>query len=842
MNTWVDIKVYPNKLDPSLMEPCKCKVGSTLHQWLTENVPAYYESEEPLFTVLINKQVLLHANWKTYQFKASDDVSIIVEPKEAATIAYAVIAVIAVGYAVYTANQIPDNYNSTTPDGSSIYDVNTQGNKPRLMGIIPEGAGRHKIYPDYLTMPRREYIDNEQWLYLMLSVGVGRYEVLSNEMFIGNTPTTSYAGDIDIQVFEPGENVTGHEAHRNVYTSSEVGSTSGSTGIELKGRVTSTGGDNGSFEYSFAGDELIVHYVEWDAELGRPLRFKSVPPFSVGEVLSITGSLNGQNDGYFELLNKDSDGSQVNKVDGQSQDDPTWTSFVTESTSNAAVIVEDGGGDGQFNGPFFACPAGEVTDKLWFDFRLPQGLGELDDDGNFLSRTVTVQIEYRAEGAQDWTAVDDEVFTNSTNDELGRTVPVTLPSKIRPEVRVKRATAATDDTRIYDDIFWTALKAELKSATSYDGLTTIAIKIRGTNALAGTAENKFNVIGTRILPVYENGAWSAPRPTTDIAPFFAHVLKSAGHSDDKIGLDALNTLHPIWHNRADEFNAVFDSESTVFEALKRVLAVGFAEPTIDYGKITPVRDQKRTIFRHMYQPDNYIGMLKRSIKLMDDDEPDGIEVEYFDPVTWKSETILCLLPGDEGANPEKIRAFGITNRDKAYQFGMRKRRIRRYRRTRFDFKTEMDALNSKYLDYCAVADDIPGYEQTGTVIGHDGRSIYLDNPELQWQSGQTHVVALRKPDGTLSGPYNVSPGSASNEVVIDANLDFTPVLDGSIEPPLYMFGITTRWCNGVLIKDIKPSSTDQVSVTAELDDERVYLDDDSPAPTTTSITIPNIYF
>ncbi|WP_240701463.1 SufE family protein [Pseudoalteromonas sp. CO109Y] len=82
----------------------------------------------------------------------------------------------------------------------------------------------------------------------------------------------------------------------------------------------------------------------------------------------------------------------------------------------------------------------------------------------------------------------------------------------------------------------------------------------------------------------------------------------------------------------------------------------------------------------------------------------------------------------------------------------------------------------------------------------------------------------------------------SNEVVIDANLDFTPVLDGSIEPPYYMFGITTRWYNGVLLKDIKPSSTSQVSVTAELDDERVYLDDDSPAPITTSITIPDICF
>jgi len=66
-------------------------------------------------------------------------------------------------------------------------------------------------------------------------------------------------------------------------------------------------------------------------------------------------------------------------------------------------------------------------------------------------------------------------------------------------------------------------------------------------------------------------------------------------------------------------------------------------------------------------------------------------------------------------------------------------------------------------------------------------------------------------------------------VIIDDDLDFTPIFDGSIEPPLYMFGINERWCNAVLIRDIKPSSTEQISVTAELDDPRVYLDDDTIA-------------
>ncbi|WP_024590487.1 MULTISPECIES: host specificity factor TipJ family phage tail protein [unclassified Pseudoalteromonas] len=829
MSTQVEIKVYPNKLDKKLFESCIGVVGQTLDIWLKESVPAYDDREQPLFSAAVNSKYLPPSDWPTYIFKQGDNISLTVEAKDPATIAYAIIAIVAVGVAIYTANQIPDNYNSTTPDGSSIYDVNTQGNKPRLMGIIPEGAGRHLIYPDYLTMPRREYINNEQWLYLMLSVGSGEYEILPEEVFIANTPVKSYTGDVFYEIFGPGEDVSGHEGHRNVYTSSEVGSTSGSTGIELKGRVTSAGGSESSkYSYSFSAKEVVVHFEEYEPEVGK-WKHKSHLPFTLGEIIKVEGASNVENDGYYEIITKDIDGSELKKLDGQYQEDTTWTGFTPEANTYAKVYTEDGGGDGEFNGPFFAVPEGEVTDQLWLDFSLPQGLGELDDQGNFLTRSVNLVVEYRAEGALEWIQAPVISFSGKTNDQLGKTIPISLSEKIRPEVRVKRSTAANDDTRIYDDVYWTALKAELESATTYQGMTTLAVRIRGTNNLAGSAENKFNLIATRVLPVFENGAWSAPRPTTDIAPFFAHVIKSAGHGDSKIGLDALEALHPIWQARGDEFNAVFDSESTMFEVIKRVLAVGFAEPTIDYGQITPVRDQKRTIYKHMYQPDNYIGMLKRSIKLIDDDEPDGIEVEYFSPITWKSETILCLLPGDLGINPEKIRAFGITSRDKAYQFGMRKRRTRRYRRTRFDFKTEMDALNSRYLDYCALADDIPGFEQTGRVLLVNGRSILVDNDNLNWQTEESHILALRKPDGTLSGPYSATPGTIPNEVIINADLDFTPVFDGSIEPPLYMFGINERWCNGVLIRDIKPSSTDKVSVTAELDDARVYLDDDSLA-------------
>jgi len=372
------------------------------------------------------------------------------------------------------------------------------------------------------------------------------------------------------------------------------------------------------------------------------------------------------------------------------------------------------------------------------------------------------------------------------------------------------------------------LKAELETVTSYPGMTTIGLKIKGSNTLSKNAENKFNVVATRKLPLWDDELqqWTAPQATRDIVPYFAYVIKAVGHTDTQLDFDVLETLNTLWSGRGDTFNAVFDSGSTLFEVLKRVLAVGYAEPTLDFGQVIPVRDEPRDVYEHMYQPQNMLkGGLTHSIKLIDEDEPDGVEVEYFSSKTWKAETILCLLPGDAGIKPEKVRAFGITDETKAWRFGMYKRRLRRFRRTQYSFKTEMDALNSRYLSYCALADDIPGYSQTGKVTFSDGPILYLDQP-LDWGEG-THYLAVRRPDGTLSGLYTATPTSDQSIVLLDKDLDFSPDYDGGQELPLFMFGQAERWSLPALVTDISPSGTDQVSVKAVNYDDRIYADYDN---------------
>lgn len=819
------IKIYPNKLDDHLYEECLAKSGQTFEQWLFANVPSYYASDEPLFSVLYNGQYLHHSKWEKTVLQPSDQLEITIEAKDPATIVAVIVAVVAVAVSIYTMNQIPDSYNNTTPDGSTIYGANVQGNRPRLMGVIPEIAGRHKVFPDFLTMPHRQYIDNEQWIYLMMSIGVGDYDINASEIYIGNTPIANYSGDMTHTIYGPGVTSNVNDAAQNVFTSGEVGSTTGTSGLELKGNIVSSGsGFGGGSHFTFVAAKIYAYaYIVEGADTW----YESVPIFyNVGDIIEITNA--GSQNGTYKVISKDNYNSiTVQEVDANG--DPTsWTQFTSATKITATLASLNGGGDGEFMGPFMACPENELTEKLELDFFFPQGLGKLDDDGDYVSQSVTIRVEYRAEGAPTYSSVE-YTFTGSSGDQVGETKTISIATAARMEVRVKRLTEGYDNTRIKDKVEWTALKAHLETPTSYDETTTIAIKIKGTNSLSSSAENKFNLIATRKLPVYTGGSWEGSQATKDLAPFFAHVVKDCGHTDLQLDLPELDALHTIWNTRADEFNGVFDTDSTLFAVLKRVLDPGYAEPTLDYGQIIPIRDEPRTVFEHMYQPQNMLSPgLERTIKFIDADEPDGVEVEYFSNTTWKPETIMCLLPGDLGLNPLKVRAFGITDKTRAWRYGMRKRRIKRYRRTQYSFKTEMDALNSRYLSYCALADDIPGYSQNGLVENTNGRAIEVDQP-LVWGSG-THYIAIRKPDGKLSGPYIATQGEDDYQVIIDVDLDFVPLFNGRQEPPLFMFGEATKWRHEALVTTISPQGTDKVSVKAVNYAPEVYLDDDNSPP------------
>jgi hypothetical protein len=110
-----------------------------------------------------------------------------------------------------------------------------------------------------------------------------------------------------------------------------------------------------------------------------------------------------------------------------------------------------------------------------------------------------------------------------------------------------------------------------------------------------------------------------------------------------------------------------------------------------------------------------------------------------------------------------------------------------------------------------------------------GTAYILESSEpLDWSAGGPHYVALRKPDGGLSGPYLATLVDESHLSI--ENLDFLPETDWVIEPAHLMFGPAETWTYPVLITSVSPRGSNGTSVEAVGYDARVYLSDDATAP------------
>lgn len=391
----------------------------------------------------------------------------------------------------------------------------------------------------------------------------------------------------------------------------------------------------------------------------------------------------------------------------------------------------------------------------------------------------------------------------------------------RVDVRLRRLSAENKDVKALDRIEWYGLRSMLPAPSSYSGITTMAMTLQGSDVIAARTENQINLIAQRVL----EGA-----PTRSIAPWVRYVCQSIGYAPDDLNATEIAALAAIWDSRGDWFDHAITDQTTVREALEAALRAGFADMTIDNGQIRPVRDQPRSVYEHLYTPQNMASALQRQIVAYNPDDYDGVDVEYTSAASWQQEVVQCRLPGDVGVRVQKLKLEGVTDKTRAWRIGMRQRRELAYRRKSYTFQTEWDALNSRYLSFCALSDDVPGYGQSSILLSAetDPSGVLLRTSEpMTWVDGATHVVALRRPDGTLSGPH-IAVSAGGNIARIDGPLDFVPLTaeDGSEEPTHVLHGTVERWSYPVLVTSITPAG-DRVDVTAVNYDARVYADDDN---------------
>ncbi|MCK8688536.1 phage tail protein, partial [Pseudomonas umsongensis] len=77
-------------------------------------------------------------------------------------------------------------------------------------------------------------------------------------------------------------------------------------------------------------------------------------------------------------------------------EDAGWTGFDALETNGAKITLDNSTTEGDWTGPFMACPAGELIQAVELDFFFPQGLVRYTErNGNIRQVSAKVEVQYR---------------------------------------------------------------------------------------------------------------------------------------------------------------------------------------------------------------------------------------------------------------------------------------------------------------------------------------------------------------------------------------------------------------------------------------------------------------
>lgn len=493
-------------------------------------------------------------------------------------------------------------------------------------------------------------------------------------------------------------------------------------------------------------------------------------------------------------------------------------------------------GEDGWIGPFVANSATSIANRLSFDIVFPRGLYYATDQGGLSTQTVTWDVRARLvddDGLStgNWIALGSETYSAATQTQQR----VSYDYDVAPgryEVSIKRTNDKNDDARYGHEMRWGGLRARVEQTPDFSGKTLLALRMKATDNLSSRSAKLINCIVQRKLPIWhpETG-WSQPVATRSIAWAFADICRAdygAKLADKRIDLASLYKLDQVWTARNNTFDAVFDQTQTVWDALDVVARCGRAVRYQQGGVVRIIRDEAVELPVAMFGPRN---ITKNSFKIEfimpSDDTADSVKVEFFNSKTWKPDFVTVKLPGSLGEKPASVRMIGIVDETHAEEEGLYMAAANYYRRKIVSFRTEMDGFIPTYGDLISISHDMPEWGQGGEVIAWQPVTKVMSFSEpLEWREGEeNHYVALRKLDGSFSGPWKVTPGDEPHKVILQDELDFEPYTGGSKERTYFSFGPGTEYHVLAKVKSLAPKGDKDVDVMCVVEHASVHTAD-----------------
>lgn len=390
------------------------------------------------------------------------------------------------------------------------------------------------------------------------------------------------------------------------------------------------------------------------------------------------------------------------------------------------------------------------------------------------------------------------------------------------EVRVRKVTADSTDSRRQNTINVAAIRSYQIDDSNYAGQNRITLTIKASDQLNG-AVAQLSCLAQAKAQVWNGSAW-VEQVTSNPAHWFMDFCKGRtvngrlayglGLTNAQIDFTSLLAWANFCYAEGLTFNAVIDGNKTAADVLNMIGRAGFGSPSWASGKLGVVWDGR------MQPPVAVFGManiIKGSfnVSYLTEQLADEFIVSYVDPTDdYNQAQVRVAVQGvTTPTNSTNIDLMGCTSKAMAGKFANYLAAQQKYRRRKVTWETDMEGFVCQRGDVVLLSHDLTQWGYSGRVLAISGSTITLDRSVT---SSNGNYLMVRHSNGSMTTHTTSTVGDASVLTVSPSVTDANPL------DCVYTFSPLPTQGKRVKITSIQPINNNRLRIIATDDDAEFY--------------------
>ena len=375
---------------------------------------------------------------------------------------------------------------------------------------------------------------------------------------------------------------------------------------------------------------------------------------------------------------------------------------------NRQLLQDDDGGWSEFD---YAAGVTKVAMIVVFN-----GLIDISDRGDRSDLSVSFEVQVQPTGGA-WGAAVTHTATGQTTSQFYYQIDTTV-GNTGGKIRIRRTTDnhGDDNNKSSDSVLSAIDFVTPTPPVAATGRALVFVEVQANEDINTTIQS-FNLIATRRIPRYANGAWTAPSVTGASNPawLLASVLRGPGIAepvaDADIDAAGLASFAQHCDDRGYAFNAVWTDQRGVWDRLNQVAASGRGSATfIDGNRYGVVIDRTKTVPVDLITPKDALGFTgEKSFETA----PHAFRASFANAANdWLESEITVYRDGFTAANATDVRsvdagAAGATTTSEVHKFLRYLLAVSVLRPEAFTVRQDIKSLRLQRGDYVDLQYDAP---------------------------------------------------------------------------------------------------------------------------------------